>query len=82
VEGYAADKSPGIALVLSLLIVGLGQLYNGDVFKGIMMFIFCILLRTIFLGWIINIWSMIDAYSRAKEQRARHQLWQASARPA
>lgn len=77
-----ADKSPGLALFLSLIIVGLGQIYNGDVLKGILMFIGCLLLWAVFLGWIINIWSMIDAYSRAKELRLKHQMWMANLRTA
>lgn len=70
-----ADKSSGVALLLSFFIVGAGQIYNGDVGKGILMFFGCILLWFVFLGWIINIWSMIDAYSRAKEKRQRYHAY-------
>lgn len=79
---FAPDKSPGLALFLSLVIVGLGQLYNGDVLKGILMFFACILLWVVFLGWVINIWSIVDAYGRAKELRTRHRTWMGAARPA
>lgn len=75
-----ADKSPGVALLLSLLICGAGQLYNGDVGKGILMFIGCVLLWAVMLGWIINIWSMIDAYGQAKTLRERHRAYVAGAR--
>ncbi|WP_324755126.1 GYF domain-containing protein [Roseovarius sp. Pro17] len=75
-----ADKSPGVALVLSLLFCGLGQLYNGDVGKGILMFFMCILLWAILLGWIINLWSIFDAYGRAKELRTRYNAHQLHAR--
>lgn len=67
-----ADKSPGLALFLSLFIVGLGQIYNGEVLKGVLMFFGCILLWIVMLGWIINIWSIIDAYQRAKELRTKY----------
>ncbi|MCJ8142784.1 GYF domain-containing protein [Ancylobacter sp. A5.8] len=70
--GDAAPKSAGLALVLSILIVGLGQLYNGQIGKGLLMFIGCIVLWFVFLGWIINIWSWIDAYQTAKAMNARY----------
>ena len=69
----AAAKSPGIALLLSLLICGVGQMYNGQVGKGILMLIGCIALWFVLLGWIVWIWSMIDAYSTAKQMNLRYQ---------
>jgi TM2 domain-containing membrane protein YozV len=71
--GEAAAKSPGIALLLSLLICGVGQMYNGQVGKGIMMLIGCVLLWFVFLGWIIWIWSMVDAYTTAKRMNLLYQ---------
>lgn len=71
-SGVAAPKSAGTALILSILIVGLGQLYNGQIGKGILMFFGCILLWFVFLGWIINIWSWIDAYKTAKAMNERY----------
>ena len=59
-------KSPGIALLLSLLIPGVGQMYNSQVAKGILMLIGWILLWFVWLGWVIWIWAMIDAYQEAK----------------
>jgi len=38
------------------------------------MFIGCLLLWLVMLGWIVNIWSMIDAYGTAKSLRQAHQL--------
>ena len=67
-----ADKSPALACILSLLIVGLGQMYNGRIGKGIAMMLGAIVLWAILLGWIIQIWSVIDAYSEAKSKRS---LW-------
>jgi len=65
-SGDIGPKSPGLALFLSFLFAGLGQFYNGEVGKGLVMLILTILLWLLFLGWIIWIWSMIDAYSSAK----------------
>jgi len=64
--GDIGPKSPGLALFLSFLFAGLGQFYNGEIGKGLVMLILTILLWLLFLGWIIWIWSMIDAYSSAK----------------
>ena len=70
----AADKNPGVALVLSLFFVGAGQLYNGEIGKGVLMFFGCIMLWAAMLGWIINIWSMVDAYKVAQRKQAHWQL--------
>lgn len=78
----AADKSPGVALLLSFLFVGLGQIYNGEVGKGILMFIGCVLLWLVLLGWIINIWSMIDAYQVAGRKQRAYAATQAQLQPA
>jgi TM2 domain-containing membrane protein YozV len=73
IDGPANPKSPGVALLLSLLICGVGQMYNGQVAKGFLMLIGCFLLWFIFLGWVIWIWSMVDAYSTAKRITLRYQ---------
>ncbi|MFA6965891.1 GYF domain-containing protein [Bosea sp. (in: a-proteobacteria)] len=67
-ELYAemGPKSPGLALLLSFFIPGLGQMYNGQIGKGIGMLLLCIVLWMVLLGWVIWIWAMIDAYSSAK----------------
>ena len=69
----AAAKSPGIALLLSLLICGVGQMYNGQVGKGILMLVGCIMLWFILLGWVVWIWSMVDAYQTAKRMNLKYQ---------
>lgn len=65
-------KSPGVALLLSFLFCGAGQIYCGRVGKGILMFIGAVLLWLVLLGWIIQIWSMVDAYQTAKKMNLRY----------
>jgi TM2 domain-containing membrane protein YozV len=65
---YATGKSPGVALILSALIVGLGQFYNGDVKKGLIMLLSAIILglMTFGIAWFgVACWSAIDAYQVA-----------------
>lgn len=72
-DGIYGPKSAGVALLLSILICGGGQLYNGQIAKGVLMFFGCVVLWFVLLGWIINIWSWIDAYNTAKIMNARFQ---------
>lgn len=64
---YAQDKSPGVAAVLSFLLVGLGQVYNGDVLKGVALFVGCLVLSFTVIG-AIGVWGfgIYDAYQVAK----------------
>ena len=62
-----AKKDPVIAALLSCLIVGLGQIYNGQAVKGILMFVACVFLWAVLLGWIVNIVAIVDAYASAKK---------------
>lgn len=64
---YAKRKEPGLALFLSFFFPGLGQIYNGDVGKGIALMIGFWLLVWVFIGWIFWIWSMVDAYRTAND---------------
>ncbi|QED30301.1 hypothetical protein FRD01_06445 [Microvenator marinus] len=50
-----------MALLLSLILCGTGQMYNGEVSKGIMMMVLCFLLWFVLLGWVVHIWSIVDA---------------------
>jgi len=61
-------RNPGIAAVLSLLIPGVGQIYNGDFLRGI----FWLIVTPGFwigtagtLGWIFHIIASFTAYRRA-----------------
>lgn len=62
---YARRKDPGIALLLSFLFPGLGQIYNGDVGKGIGFMIGFWILIWVGIGLIFWVWGMIDAYQVA-----------------
>ena len=67
-------KSPGLALFLSFFIPGAGQLYNGDVGKGIVFFIAFFVLVWIFIGWIFWLVAIVDAYQSAQKFNIRHQV--------
>ncbi len=72
---YAQGKNAVLAVVLSVLIIGVGQFYNGDVKKGAVMLGAAILLAvpTGGIAWFpLVIWSAIDAYQVASGKSA---LW-------
>ena len=50
-----------IAAIASFFIPGLGQLLQGRFIKAIVMLILAGVLWFFFLGWVIHIWSVIDA---------------------
>ncbi len=72
---YAEGKDASLAMILSGIFPGiaLGQFYNGDILKGLLM-----LAGTLFLGWTglvllgIWIWSIVDARQVAKGNKS---LW-------
>lgn len=66
-------KNPTVAVLLSFIISGAGQLYNGEIGKGIGMivgYILCVaassLVLPLFILIALWIWGMIDANTRAK----------------
>jgi TM2 domain-containing membrane protein YozV len=66
-------KNPTLAAILSFLINGLGQIYNGEIGKGILILVIQVInlfLTTIFIGFItgpiVFIWSVYDAYKVAE----------------
>jgi TM2 domain-containing membrane protein YozV len=70
-------KNPGIAAVLSFFITGLGQIYNGQIAKGIIcvvIWLSCLALTSIIIGWFILplfwIWGIYDAYRTAERLNA------------
>jgi len=50
-----------LAAVCSFFIPGLGQLVQGRVLKALIMFVLAGALWVIYMGWIIHLWSVIDA---------------------
>jgi TM2 domain-containing membrane protein YozV len=50
-----------IAAICSLFIPGLGQLVQGRLLKAIVMFVLACVLWIIWLGWLIHLWSILDA---------------------
>lgn len=66
-------KNPSIAVVLSFFIAGLGQIYNGQIAKGVLfivLYIISISLMGVLVGFITTpilwIWGMVDAHNSAK----------------
>lgn len=71
-----ADKSPGLAAVLSFLIIGLGQVYLGLTKKGIILFVAAVIsgvLMLFIIGWItwLIVWAyaIYDAYNSGEKMR-------------
>lgn len=71
-------KNPGIAAILCFFITGLGQIYNGQIGKGLILIILygiAILTSFILIGIIpliiIWIYGIYDAYNTAKEINER-----------
>lgn len=50
-----------IAAVCSFFIPGLGQLVQGRLVLAVIMFVAAGLLWLIWLGWMIHLWSILDA---------------------
>lgn len=66
------EHQPGMALLLSLILCGTGQIYNGEVSKGIIMMVLCFLLWFVLLGWVVHIWSIVDAVVVAERINRKH----------
>jgi TM2 domain-containing membrane protein YozV len=50
-----------IAALCSFFIPGLGQLIQGRLLKAVLMFVLAAALWFVLLGWIVHIWSILDA---------------------
>jgi TM2 domain-containing membrane protein YozV len=50
-----------IAALASFFIPGLGQLLQGRMVKAAVMFVLAAVLWWILLGWIVHLWSILDA---------------------
>lgn len=78
-------KSAGLAAVLSALINGLGQIYNGQILKGIVIIVVQAIngaLTAVLIGWvllpIVWVWAVYDAYRGAEKinrRRAGQEVW-------
>ncbi|WP_156184134.1 zinc ribbon domain-containing protein [Halostagnicola sp. A56] len=73
-QKYPQEKNPGIAAVLSVFVTGVGQIYNGQVGKGlalmVIQFINALLVFVvvgIFTGFIVWVYAIYDAYSVAEK---------------
>ena len=74
VGGSSEEKSPIVALILSLLVCGLGQFYNGQPKKGIVLLIsamvsgiLILLVIGLVLLPIVWIYNLYDAYTTAEK---------------
>lgn len=72
-------RSPLLAAVLSLIFSGLGQIYNGQITKGVVFIVVQLInaaLTTVLIGFvlmpIVGLWAMIDAYLVAKRNNERY----------
>ncbi len=59
-----------VAALCSLVIPGLGQLLQGRLFKAVLQFSLAGLLWLVLLGWIIHLWSILDAATWKPERAA------------
>lgn len=72
-------RSPVLAAVLSLIFSGLGQIYNGEITKGVVFIVVQLInaaLTTVLIGFvlmpIVGLWAMIDAYLVARRNNERY----------
>lgn len=70
-------KNAGLAAILSFFYTGLGQIYNGQIGKGILMIVMYLiswLLMFVIIGFITTpllwIWGIYDAYKEAEKINA------------
>ena len=77
VEERQGHPYRGLAVVLSFILPGLGQIYNQEFGKGtgfIFGYLSSWMMAPIVIGWVLLptvwIWSMIDAYYLAERTRA------------
>ena len=50
-----------IAAICSFVIPGLGQLFQGRILAAFIQFVIALVLWMFFMGWIVHIWSTVDA---------------------
>ncbi len=71
-------RNPILAAILSLIHAGIGQIYNGQVTKGVIFIVVQAInwaLTAVLIGWlllpIVGLWAIIDAYVTAKRNNAK-----------
>ena len=77
--GYVAPKNPGLSLLASFFVPGLGSIINGDVARGIVIMVgylvswlLVILVVGLFGVFGFWVWGLVDAYQGARLWNARH----------
>ena len=72
-------RNPILAAILSIIVAGLGQIYNGQIGKGAVFIILQIVngaLTAVLIGWvlmpIVGLWATIDAYLVARRNNERY----------
>jgi TM2 domain-containing membrane protein YozV len=50
-----------LAAICSFFIPGLGQLVQGRLLKAVVMFVLAVVLWVVWLGWLVHLWSILDA---------------------
>src|SRR5690606_38658706 len=67
-----AAPNPAVPMLLSFFWPGPGQIHNGQPGKGLLMFFTSAFLWLLFLGWVVTIYSVIDAGVIAGQRREDH----------
>jgi TM2 domain-containing membrane protein YozV len=74
-----APKNPALHLIVSIFFPGVGSMMNGEVGKGIAIFIgyflcwiFFWLLVPLFIALVLWIWGLVDAYQGAQRWNQAH----------
>ena len=72
-------RNPLLAAILSLIVAGLGQIYNGQITKGVVFIVIQLIngaLTAVLIGWLllplVGLWAMVDAYMTAKRNNERY----------
>jgi TM2 domain-containing membrane protein YozV len=69
-------RNPILAAILSLIVAGLGQIYNGRICKGVIFILIQLIngaLTAVLIGWYCSLlWAMVDAYITTKRNNERY----------
>jgi TM2 domain-containing membrane protein YozV len=77
--GESCMRSPILAAILSLIVAGLGQFYNGETGKGVIFMVIQFIngaLTAVLIGWIllpiVGLWAILEAYMTARHNDERY----------